>query len=367
MNTRERFNAIMAFEKADRGLFTPYMGPWPATVERWRAEGLGDRHWAEPFGFDVDNDSVTQFAFVPVKTFIWPPLEPKILKEEPGRRLIRDEWGVTKYVRTDGIEMAQYVGHPVSDRDSWEAFKSHFQADAPGRLPTDLDARAAAAKDRDYVLGIGGRPMGLFSAIRELMGAEESLIALALEGDFVRMMAEHLTDLWIELFSKVLSKIQPDFLFLWELICNNKGSMVSPAMFRDLFLPSYKKLIGTMKDMGVRNIWVDCQGNAMEMLPLFIEAGVTGTLPLEVRSGMDVAEIRRRFPRLQMIGGMARLSLAGEKADIDRELARVAPLVPQGGYIPTIDHFFSPEISWENFSHFVAGLRRITNVPIRPG
>jgi len=137
-------------------------------------------------------------------------------------------------------------------------------------------------------------------------------------------------------------------------------------MFRDLFLPSYRKLIGALKDLGLRNVWVDCQGNAWKMLPLFLETGVTGTLPLEVRSGMDVAEVRRRFPRLQMIGGIARLALAGDRADIDRELDRVAPLVALGGYIPTIDHFFSPEIPWDNFRHFIAGLRRITSVPIRP-
>ena len=356
----------MDFSPADRGLFTPYWGVWPATWERWKAEGLGNRHWAEPFGFDVSNQDAAQFAFVPVNTFLWPPLEVQVLREEPERRLIRDEWGVTRYIRTDGIEMSQYVAWPVSDESSWQKLRDRLLSRTPGRLPHDLISRAALWRDRDSVLGIGGRPMGLFSAIRELMGPEAAMIACALEPGFVRRMAEHLTDLWVDLFAKVLDRVQPDFLFLWELICNNKGPMISPAMFRDLFLPSYRKLIGEMKWMGVRNVWIDCQGRNWEMLPIFLEAGATGTLPAEVRAGMDVVEIRRRFPRLQLIGGIERMALVRGRSDIDMELERVGPLVPLGGYIPSIDHAYSPDIPWDNFMYFIDGLRRITSVPICP-
>ncbi len=364
MTTRERFNAIMDFAPADRALFTPYWGVWPAAWERWKAEGLGDRHWAEPFGFDVSNEDAAQFAFVPVKAFLWPPQEVEVLCEEPTRKLIRDEWGVTRYIRTDGIEMSQCLAWPVSDEASWERMAGRLAPQTPGRLPDDLVARAARWRERDFVLGIGGRPMGLFSAIRELMGPEAAMVACALEPEFVRRMAEHLTDMWLRLFAGVLECVRPDFLFLWELVCNNKGPMISPAMFRDLFLPSYRRLISEMKRMGVRNIWIDCQGCNWEMLPLFADAGATGSLPVEVHAGMDVVEVRRQFPRLQLIGGIERMALTRGFADIDRELARVAPLVSRGGYIPTIDHAYSPDIPWENFRYFIEGLRRITSVPV---
>ena len=347
-------------------MFTPYWGVWPATWERWKGEGLGDRHWAEPFGFDVSNEDAAQFAFVPVKTFLWPPLEVQVFEEKPTRRLIRDEWGVTRYIRTDGIEMSQCVAWPVTDEASWETLAPRLVPGTPGRLPADLDERAGRWRNRDSVLGIGGRPMGLFSAIRELMGPEAVMIACALEPDFVRKMAEHLTDLWLRLFAPVLEQVRPDFLFLWELICNNQGPMISPAMFRELFLPSYRRLIGEMKRMGVRNVWVDCQGHNWEMLPLFREAGATGTLPVEVHAGMDVVEVRQRFPRLQIIGGIERMALVRGRNDIDGELARVAPLVPLGGYIPAIDHAYSPDIPWEHFRYFIEGMRRITAVRICP-
>lgn len=349
----------MEFQPVDRPLFVPYMGASEPAVRRWREEGLGDRHWAEPFGFDLRNEHVNQFTFVPVKHFVHPPYELLVLREEDGMRLVRDERGVTKYTKADCDDMTHYVSYPVTDRASWEQYKARLNPDTPGRLPAELDRLAAEYRDRDYVLGIGGTPMGLFSGIREFLGAEATMIACALEPDWVREMAEHLADFWLGVFTQVLAKVQPDFLHLWELICTNKGPMISPRMFRELFLPSYQRLIGGLKDLGVKHVWVDCQGNLWEMLPLFLEAGMTGTLPLEVRSGMDVVEVRRAFPRLQMIGGIERVALARGKDAIDRELARVAPLIHSGGYLPSVDHYFSSDISWESLSYFFDGLRRI--------
>jgi uroporphyrinogen decarboxylase len=328
-------------------------------MRRWAGEGLGDRHWSEPFGFDLVPAHVNQFTFVPVKHFVWPPFELEVLSEADGMRLVRDERGVTKYTKADCDDMTHYVAYPVTDRASWEQFKARLDPDTPGRLPADFDRLAEGYRDRDYVLGIGATPMGLFSGLRELMGPEPIMIACALEPDWVREMAEHLADMWLALFSRVLASVQPDFLFLWELICTNKGPMISPAMFRELFLPSYQKLIGGLKDRGVENVWFDTQGSIWDFIPLMQEAGATGTLPLEVRSGMDVVEVRRRFPRLQLIGGIERVALARGPEAIDRELARVAPLIRQGGYLPSVDHYFTADISWDNLCYFFEGLRRI--------
>jgi hypothetical protein len=42
MNARQRFNAVMNFEKPDRNLLWE-MGYWPDTLERWYGEGLEHR------------------------------------------------------------------------------------------------------------------------------------------------------------------------------------------------------------------------------------------------------------------------------------------------------------------------------------
>ncbi len=50
MNSRERFNAIMNFEKPDRNLIWE-MGYWLGTVDRWYGEGLPKKH-----GLSIEGD-----------------------------------------------------------------------------------------------------------------------------------------------------------------------------------------------------------------------------------------------------------------------------------------------------------------------
>ena len=46
-------------------------------------------------------------------------------------------------------------------------------------------------------------------------------------------------------------------------------------------------------------------------------------------------------------------------AAIDAELARVAPLVGQGGYIPFPDHSLPPDVPFGNYCYFMEKLLKI--------
>ena len=55
---------------------------------------------------------------------------------------------------------------------------------------------------------------------------------------------------------------------------------------------------------------------------------------------MDVLEVRRRYGKDLLIwGGVDKRALAHGPAAIDAELARLRPLIEEGGYIPHTDHF----------------------------
>ncbi len=44
---------------------------------------------------------------------------------------------------------------------------------------------------------------------------------------------------------------------------------------------------------------------------------------------------------------------------IDAHLRELAPVVEEGGYIPTIDHTVPPDISWPNFMHYMESKARL--------
>ena len=103
----------------------------------------------------------------------------------------------------------------------------------------------------------------------------------------------------------------------------------------------------------MRVILVDSDGNLDELIPLFLEAGLTGIWPVEVQAGNDLLEIRSRYPRLRILGGIDKLKIARGREAIDRELEDKMPfMLARGGYIPHLDHLTHPDISWPDFHYY---------------
>ena len=108
-----------------------------------------------------------------------------------------------------------------------------------------------------------------------------------------------------------------------------------------------------LKDSGVKVILVDSDGDVWKLLPLWLEGGVTGMYPFEVMAGMDVVEVRKAYPQLQILGGIDKTQLALGKKEIDEELeARLPFMLPRGGYIPFVDHVVPTNIPWDNFVYY---------------
>lgn len=64
---------------------------------------------------------------------------------------------------------------------------------------------------------------------------------------------------------------------------------------------------------------------------------------------MDVNMLRRKYPKIIMMGGVDKRKLASSKEDIKQEIGRVTPAIKGGGYFPGVDHAVPPDVSLENF------------------
>jgi uroporphyrinogen decarboxylase len=73
--------------------------------------------------------------------------------------------------------------------------------------------------------------------------------------------------------------------------------------------------------------------------------------------GLDITEVRRQYPTLQMVGGLNKAVLAHDRAAMDRDLAKVPWMLEQGRFIPAVDHFVPPDVSWDNYRYFYEKLR----------
>ena len=381
MNSRERFLATMRFQSADRAPNWE-MGYWAGTLDRWYAEGL-PRHPAAPRGL-VPGAGVKGEAFpwrrsepkdssvaaylgldkgiekIDGEWGIWPPYETQVLWEDEQHVKRREADGSIVLVRKDATTLPHPLAWPVKDRATWEQLKDErLRLDIAGRLPADWPQHVADYTQRDWPLAIGGPALGAFSILRSLCGFEQMMYLFFDDPQLVRDILAHFTALWLHLFEQVLAQTDVDYAYFWEDMSYKSGSMVSPQIFREFLMPVYRRINGFFGAHGIDIVLLDTDGSVWGLIPLFLDSGITGLYPFEVRAGMDVAEVRAKHPRLQMIGGVDKTALVAGAPAIDRELARIAPVVRTGGYIPGVDHYVPPDVPWEHFRYYRQRLAEI--------
>ena len=367
----------MNFEKADRTLFWE-MGYWKDTLERWYGEGLpkgpdvtaglkpgeGVRAESAPhkiFCPDMprDGDVHTYFGFdpglvcLPINSVLEPPFERKVIEEEKGYVIYQDEYGVTKKMNKAAPSRPQYLKWPAQDRQGFEALKQRLVPSLKDRVPPAWKELIQGYADRDHPLTLGGYPCGFYGILRFLMGEERLLLNFYDDPVLVQDFMNTLADFWIELWGQALSEIKVDAVNFWEDMAFRTGPLISPEMFKEFMLPPYQKVTSFLRSMGVTIFIVDSDGNLEKLIPLFLDAGITALFPFEVQAGNDIISIRRKYPRLQILGGIDKLKIAEGKKATDEELGSKVPfMLRSGGYIPHIDHHVHPDISWKDFIYY---------------
>ena len=139
---------------------------------------------------------------------------------------------------------------------------------------------------------------GFFSLPRELLGVTNQLMMYYDDPELMKDITRHVTELWLAMLEKVVAAIDLDYVSIWEDMCFRNGPLISPRMFEEFCVPHYRRITGFLRDHGVDVIWVDTDGDFRLLIPKFIEAGVTGSWPLEAQAGMDVVEVRKQSSTL---------------------------------------------------------------------
>lgn len=389
MTSQQRFLSIMNFDKSCRVLQWE-LGYWAGTVRRWYREGLTmnqgipddlensgmvygellpwppDEHLKR---FPKDHEVSSYFHFdegfenVQVNCWFWPPFEDRTLESHDGVVVQVDDMGITREIRKDSdcgtLETSpRYLEWPVKNREDFEKIKEKFRPTLGDRVPSNWSELVEKYKGRKAPLALGGHPCGFFGSLRYLMGFENLCIAYYEEPQLIKDIVDFLAEFWVDLWHKVVSRIYVDCVHFWEDMSGIRGSLISPQLFREFMIPPYKKLIQSLKRDGIKNFLVDTDGDCTELIPLFLECGVTGMYPFESKA-LDLIRVRKNFPTLQILGGMGLDKVLAGKTEIDRELARIRFLLKEGGYIPCTDNLVLPDISWENFKHYREELDRL--------
>jgi len=368
----------MRFQEVDRLPFwADWLGPW----KRWQGEGL-------PIGADMDNDRFRSwclgfFGFegmysafwgtprVPVNIGLCPGFEAETLEETPLYRIHRQSNGVTVRQFKDpggSLISTQFLEYPIKGRDDWKRLRDEYlDPDAPGRYPerSQWEEMKKTWKCRDYVISIDGG--SFYGFPRDWIGPENLSFLVYDDPGLVHEMMDYLADFYIHVLHRALDEVDVDFAMFWEDMCYNAGPLISPAMFREFLLPNYKKVTAFLVEHGVELSWVDCDGNIEALIPLWLEGGVRGFYPLEVASGMDAGKLRKQYGQeIVMWGNVDKRALTEGKEAIDAEMARLAPVVEAGGFIPLVDHGVPDDVPYQSYLYYLAQRKKLADRSWRP-
>lgn len=349
----------MRFDAADRLPRWEY-GAWPQTVQRWRGEGLAeDQNW--PPGHPGAKQDHREMAGPSIAMI--PPFEEETLAEDDRTITIRRPDGrVTRALKEGtmhGIRtcMDQYLDAPVHSQADFDAIRSRYSPDSEGRYPEDWGDRVTRWKEREHPLGLSGTGahLGLYMQLRSWMGTEQLSLAFYDQPSLVHDMLEFFTEFLLALLEPALQAVEFDYFYFAEDFAYKNGPLLSPAQFREFFVPRYRRVVDRLHRAGIKTILLDSDGNCEALIPLLLDVGINAIEPLEAAAGMDPVKLRKEYPNdLILMGGLDKRAVAAGPEAIEHELrAKILPLRDRGAYVPHLDHLFTHDISYSNLLYYL--------------
>lgn len=370
VNFRQSYLEAMLFGKPERVPLMPG-GPRESTLRAWHEQGLPeDKPYYDALLEELGLPPAEMDTASPGVSFqMIPTFEEKVLEHKDGHYIVQDWMGaITEisdeydytYIRAaKDFVTRKWHKFPVETRRDWEAMRERYALNTQGRVPDDLEERCRSARERDAL--VVWHFTGPFWQLREWCGFEKLCLKFIEEPDFVQEMIDFWREFVLRLLQRIHAHVSLDSVTISEDMAYKAHCMISPAMIRRFILPTYRVWVEELKSHGCRLIGVDSDGYIGEMIPIWIEAGMNFTTPVEVAAHNDIVAYRREFGRrMAYTGGIDKRAIAAGGATMQAEVMRVVPpLLKEGGYIPGCDHGVPPDVSWPDYVEYGRLLARL--------
>ena len=275
-----------------------------------------------------------------------PPVEPggRLMCKGDGYLIGDDDTEVYLFPLKSMQSLDELYGYPW-----WEAERKAAQA----RDWRELKIKVDRLKNNDlFVLGWVGNP---FESAWKLRGFERFLVDLMEFPEFAGALLDLCTEACCA-NAEYVAKAGADILFMYDDIAMDTGLMISNAAFRKWLLPKYRKIIGRGRDIALGiPVFFHTDGNAMEMIPLLIEAGVTVLNPVQPEC-MDPARVKKLFgDKLAFWGtvGVQRTMPFGSPEEVKAEVKlRIETVGKGGGFVISPAQTLYSDVPWENVVAF---------------
>lgn len=282
--------------------------------------------------------------------------------------------------KADYSPMPAYLDFEVKSADEYEDFVIEDPNDerryyAPSANILSSSGNVEAPSFQDQMAAAEGKfaRMGLVLEGQEFMwrirGMQELFVDLMLEEAKVKKMLERVEAFEIQLGLKQI-KMGVDLMFVGGDVAYDKGMFYSPDTWRNFFKPVLRNMCQAYKKAkpDIKILYHGC-GNASAIFEDLIECGIDAYQSLEVKAGLDVVELKKKYRnRLAFVGNIdVRDVLTGDKTNLEADVLRRLNAAKGGGYIPMSDHSVPDNVPVENYDFYMELINKYGQYPLRLG
>ena len=370
----ERMNKTLRHEEPDRVPISDFF--WGAFTCRWREE-LALPADANPYYYyDLD--------WIPTV----PNMDPWIrsfetLKETPDEVVVKTGFDAVMR-KVFHCPMPEFIGWDTDTLEKLEA--AQFDPpDDPRRFFSAGDNQIAGVGDGfernspawvDTVKSLWpdfpvyGSMMECSECMTRLIGPQNHMLWMAMEPERFGAVLNRVGQFYLDCAKASLDAAGPwlDGFIIWGDVAYKKGTFMRPDYWRTYYKPWVKAIAALAHARGLPVLYHGC-GNAQAIFEDYIDAGIDGYNPLEVKAGMDVLDLRRRFGHRIGFCGNSDIQVweSGDRAAIRREVLRKLNAGRGGGLIFQSDHSVSSAVSGATYDYIVKLVREYGKYPLNLG
>lgn len=220
-----------------------------------------------------------------------------------------------------------------------------------------LDAVIRELKGEKFICGPSGGSIGIVL----LGGMERGLLEIGENPEVVRTATEFLVRQQ-DLADEVMIHPDSDAVLWAEDLGYGKGPLISPNMFRTLFLEANKARARNVKVKFGKKILKHCCGNVNALMDDFVEIGYDAYQSIQPTAGMDICALKRSHgDKIALWGGVAVENLVGgTPEDVRNDVRRaMACAKPGGRFILGSSHSVAVGTKYENYMAMLDEFRKL--------
>ncbi|MHB1485651.1 MAG: uroporphyrinogen decarboxylase family protein [Saccharofermentanales bacterium] len=350
MTSKERIKRMFEHQTADRIPIMDY--PWDTTIKRWHSEGMPvNVEFHKYFGID-------KIETIPVNSS--PRYDYEVLEETSDFTIYRNCWGtISKLLKDDRAAMPQFLDFVGKTNTGWKEMKNRMEF-SEDRIPWEFLKQNFRQWKNDDNWIQAQIEFGFNVVSAYITGMEGFMYALAEDPDWCFEMMEHGVDLNLKLLDRLWDEGYRFDSVFW---CDDMGykgtTFFSVDTYRDFLKPAHKKAVEWAHNKGLKAHLHSC-GNVMNFVPEFIDLGIDGLNPLEVKAGMDPAKLKNEYGDKLLLHGGINSMLWTDIDVIEEEMRQLVPvLMESGGFIFSSDHSVPMDVSLDNFTKITDLVKKI--------